>query len=238
MKRSKRHTSRTSPEVDPVAFHAVARRRGRRLGGAITALIAGGAAYVSYTHGLYVAHWVGNTGPAAFVVAALPDGLIAISTVSLYQEARETGLRPPWAMVGLCLGIGLTVVMNVAAGTRHGWGGALVAAMVPVVLLLALEILTGVVRRGRGAGGHGPSPAALVLPDSFGATGATEGQPPREWLDSAILTLRTELSERATADALGISRNRVAAAAEATPGPGGPDRPQDELALNGSGRHE
>lgn len=212
--------------------HGRSRRRALRLGGGITALIAGGAAYVSYTHGLYVARWVGNVGLAAFIVAALPDGLIAISTVSLYQEARETGRRPPWAIVGLCLGIGLTVVMNVTAGTRHGLGGALFAAMVPVVLLLALEILTGVVRRGRGAGGHGLPPAALapVVPGPI-AAGATGASPPREWLDEAILQLRADMSERETAAALGISRNRVAAA-EATPAPVAPE-PVPEPSPNG-----
>lgn len=211
-------------------------KRARRAALTITALIAGGAAYVSYTHGLYVAHWVGNTGAAAFVVAALPDGLIAISTVSLYQAAQETGRRPPWAIVGLCLGIALTIVMNVAAGTRHNWGGALVAAMVPVVLLLALEILTGVVRRGRDGVRQRPGayvvPAALAPVAPAPLAGATGSQPPRAWLDEAILTLRAGLSERETAAALGISRNRVSAA-EATPAPEAPE-PAPEPSLNGA----
>lgn len=219
-------------------------KRARRFAGGIAFLIAAGAAYVSYTHGLYVARWVGNVGLAAFVVAALPDGLIAISTVSLYAAASTTGQRPPWAIVGLCLGIGLTVVMNVTAGTRHGQGGALVAAMVPVVLLLALEILTGVVRRGRDGVRQRPGayvvPAALAPVAPANDIGATGSQPPRAWLDEAILTLRADMSERATADALGISRNRVAAA-EATPAPEAPEPTPghfDRLPLNGSGPHE
>jgi hypothetical protein len=143
-------------------------RRSLRFAGTIAALIAAGAAYVSYTHGLDVARWTGNTGAVAYVIPALPDGLIAISTVSLYEAARSTGKHPATAVGGLILGIGLTVVMNVAAGLRNGIGGALVAAMVPVVLLLALEILTGVVRRGRGG----------LLPDTAPATHDSPGDSP------------------------------------------------------------
>lgn len=215
---------------EPTESHPPRTRRARRFAGTIAALIAAGAAYVSYTHGLDVARWVGNTGTVAYVVPALPDGLIAISTVSLYEAAQTTGRRPPWAIVGLVLGIGLTIVMNVAAGTRHGWGGALVAAMVPVVLLLALEILTGVVRRGRGGASTAPAPATLadVEPPE-----AVPGQPPAEWLDEQIRTLRRRMPERATAEALGVSRTRVQTAMKRAVLPAAP-----EPVLNGAGPHE
>lgn len=215
---------------DRTESHPPRTRRARRFAGSIAFLIAAGAAYVSYTHGLDVARWVGNTGAVAYVVPALPDGLIAISTVSLYEAAQTTGQRPPWAIVGLVLGIGLTIVMNVAAGTRHGWGGALVAAMVPVVLLLALEILTGVVRRGRAGASTAPGPAAQAVVEP---AEAIPGQPPAEWLDEQIRTLRTRMSERATAEALGISRTRVrTVTARAVP-----EEPP-AVALNGSGHFQ
>ena len=61
-----------------------------------------------------------------------------------------TSLRPqagwlPRASVGL--GIGATIAMNVAAGSRGGLGGALLGALFPVGLVLSLETLIWLVRQ-------------------------------------------------------------------------------------------
>ena len=124
-------------------------RRIRRSAGVTMAAFALIAAVISYSDGLLLIRLAGVTGRLAYLYPLLPDGLIVISSLSLYEAAVTGTRRPRWAMAGIFLGAGLTVAMNVAAG----WSVSLLAAVadgfVPVVFFVALEILIGLIRRGR-----------------------------------------------------------------------------------------
>jgi hypothetical protein len=171
-------------------------RATRRTAVLVVAGIAAAAAVVSYSHALQVVRWSGTTNWLAFVVPLLPDGLILLSSLALYEAAQARAARPRWATVGLVLGCGVTVVMNVAAGWPHRPGGALVNALAPVVLVLALEILASILRRGRPA------------PD--GPLRAECDHQPALNLDDAIRAAAPFLPQRQLADAFRVSKTTVA----------------------------
>jgi hypothetical protein len=113
---------------------------------AVFALI---AAVISYSDGLLLIRLAGVTGRMAYLYPLLPDGLIVISSLSLYETAVTGAPRSRWAMAGIFLGAGLTVAMNVAAGWSVSPLLAVADGFVPVVFFVALEILIGLIRRGR-----------------------------------------------------------------------------------------
>jgi Protein of unknown function (DUF2637) len=124
-------------------------RRIRRAAGVTMAAFALIAAVISYSDGLLLIRIAGVTGRMAYLYPLLPDGLIVISSLSLYEAAVTGAPRPRWAMSGIVLGAGLTVAMNVAAGWSVSWLLAVADGFVPVVFFVALEILIGLIRRGR-----------------------------------------------------------------------------------------
>ena len=114
--------------------------------------IASIAAVVSYNDGLFVARLAGNHDHQAYLYPFLPDGLFVIGLLALVEGAR---MRPPqrsaWAWAAVLLGITLSTAMNVGAGVAHSVLDAFLDGMVPVVLLIAVEVVLWHVRRGRGA---------------------------------------------------------------------------------------
>jgi hypothetical protein len=118
----------------------------------ITSAIGLATAVVSYSHALYVVRDVGNAGPIAYLVPLFADGLILLSSTALYAAAQARVKRSLWATAGLIIGVAVTIVMNVAAGAavpRARVGGALVAALAPLVFLVSLEVLVWLFRLGR-----------------------------------------------------------------------------------------
>lgn len=179
------------------------------------------AAVISYNDGLYLIRFAGATGREAYLYPLLPDGLILISSIRLYRAAPK---RPGWAMAGVILGICLTLSMNVGAGVLHNWLYALADAVVPVVFFVALEILRGSVRRGRGASDAPPVPAVtdqpgpIVLDGPEGGSGeapetgsSDPGSNPAEPLspDDALLVLINSGSRQEIADLIGVSKSKV-----------------------------
>jgi hypothetical protein len=124
-------------------------RRIRRAAGVTMAAFALIAAVISYSDGLLLIRLAGVTGRMAYLYPLLPDGLIVISSLSLYETAVTGAPRSRWAMAGIFLGAGLTVAMNVAAGWSVSPLLAVADGFVPVVFFVALEILIGLIRRGR-----------------------------------------------------------------------------------------
>jgi hypothetical protein len=179
------------------------------------------AAVISYQDGLFLIRFLGAVGWSAFLYPLLPDGLILISSIRLYETAPR---RPGWAMGGVILGVALTLVMNAGAGVLHNWMYALADACVPVVFFVALENLRGDVRGGRG---EALAPDARPAPDQPGSS-APEGVPagpgagpepgpgepdiePAEPLtrDAALLALLGTGSRQEIADVFGVPKSRV-----------------------------
>ena len=108
---------------------------------------------------------VGSYGAGSYLPPLLSVDLVILAALALYEAALAGLQRPRWALAGLVLGCLVTLAMNVAAGWPYGPGGALVAALAPVVLFFALEILTGVLRRGRVSAPLSPAPAGAATCD-------------------------------------------------------------------------
>jgi len=119
---------------------------------------------ISYSHGLDVARWVGNTGLVAYLVPLVPDLMIVTSSLTLIEASAVKAPRPLVAMLALLVGIGWTVAQNIAAGWRNGPGGAVLAAGIPLAFVFTFESLLWLVRRGRGGTSATPVPATKTVP--------------------------------------------------------------------------
>lgn len=152
------------------------RNRSRLWGGITMAALAAVAAVISYLDGLFLVRTAGNTGWVVYLYPLLPDGLIVICLIALYDAASAGAPRPRWATAGLALGIALTLAMNTAAGAAHSVLDMVVDGAVPVVFFVAVEVLIGLIRRGRPRDTAGPGPATVpgsVPSDVFAAAKAS-----------------------------------------------------------------
>jgi len=113
---------------------------------AITVAIGAGTAVVSYRHAWDVVTAVGNRGLIGYLIPLFPDGLIFLSSTSIYACSQDKLPSSPWAWIGAIVGVCVTVTMNVLGGLAGGWGGALVGALTPVVFLLSLFVLEHTLR--------------------------------------------------------------------------------------------
>lgn len=118
------------------------------------------AAYVSYVHAYEVATGHGEQGATARLLPLTIDGLVFVASMVMLDSARRGQAAPGLAKVALGLGIGATVAANVLHGIAHGPIGAIIAAWPAVTLVLVVELLMGMIRRGRVA--VTPAPAALA----------------------------------------------------------------------------
>lgn len=121
---------------------------------------------VSYLHALSVVHMTGSAGAVAYLIPFVADFMIVTASLALLEAARGGSRKPRLAMVSLTVGIGATLAMNVVAGLANSPGGALVAALPPVALVLSLETLMALVRRARGGqpeARDGQCPHAVAL---------------------------------------------------------------------------
>ena len=184
---------------DPIDTHPRATRSRRFLAGMFLAALSGITGVISYNHGLDVVRLVGNTGLVAYLVPLVPDLMIVTSSLTLIEASALRVARPPMAMLALVAGIGWTVAMNVAAGWRHGPGGALIAAGVPLAFVLTFESLLWLARRGRGGSVAAAAPAT-----------SSQGEPPEPpSTEEALRVLLATGSRRGLADVLGVPKSRV-----------------------------
>ncbi|MDL4814955.1 DUF2637 domain-containing protein [Actinomadura opuntiae] len=109
------------------------------------------AAYVSYRHALDVARAHGEPGSTGRLVPLTIDGLVYVASMVLLDAARRGAPVPFLARPALALGIGATVAVNVLHGIAHGPVGAVIAAWPAVTLVVVVELLMGMIRRGRAA---------------------------------------------------------------------------------------
>jgi hypothetical protein len=132
----------------------------RRLGGwlaqdlalsiqcACTGLVALGAAYASYRHGREFALRFGADAVTASIWPLLVDGLLTIATVELWKTHRAGCRSGRWvAWLAFVFGICLSLVANIGSAPALSVLQVTVAACPPLVLLLAVELLNGALKR-------------------------------------------------------------------------------------------
>lgn len=114
-----------------------------------TALVALGAAYVSYRHGREFASRFGADEVSAAIWPLIVDGLLTTATVELWKTTghdRRAGGR--WAAwLAFVFGICLSLCANVAAAPELSVFAVAVATCPPLALLLAVELLNRALKR-------------------------------------------------------------------------------------------
>ncbi|MBA9001989.1 DUF2637 domain-containing protein [Thermomonospora cellulosilytica] len=139
----------------------------RALAAATVVGIGGIAAVISYRHALGVAQAHGETGVTAYLTPLTIDGLVFVASMVMLDSARRRQQSPALARLALALGIGATVAVNVLHGLEHGPVGAVIAAWPAVTLVVVVELLMGMIRRGRTVPSKAPAdPAPAVDEDA------------------------------------------------------------------------
>lgn len=179
-----------------------------RVSAAATVVVIGAiAAYISYMHALDVATDHGETGTTGKLLPLTIDGLVYVASMVLLDAARRGVPAPALARLALTLGIGATVAVNVLHGVEHGVIGALIAAWPAVTLVVAVELLMGMIRRGQDENpsldestfaGQGVS-EPLDIPDGYARW--DEIEPARETLVTALPEKSHDVTNRKSHDA-------------------------------------
>lgn len=137
------HAAPENPRTAEVADSPATRRAAK----VVVSVIAAVAAYVSYRHQFGLARAAGDSAELAWTLPVLIDGMIAMASLVMLDSSRR-GISTPWlARVALVAGTLATLTANVA----HGWPGGptyrVISGVAPVVLVVAVELLMGMLRR-------------------------------------------------------------------------------------------
>lgn len=127
-----------------------------------TALVAVGAACVSYRHGQQFAARFGADTISAAIWPLLVDGLLTMATVELWKSSDGRG-RSAWAAwLAFTFGICLSLCANIAAAPLLTPLSVAVAACPPLALLLAAELLNRALKRQRASTSAPAEPDAVA----------------------------------------------------------------------------
>ncbi len=155
----------------------------------LTALVVVGlglvAAVVSFQHGLQVVQAHGQSGRTAYLTPLTVDGLVLVASLVLLDSARHGVKTPGLAVWTMALGIGATLGVNVLFGWSYGIVGAIVAGWPAVALVLTVELLMGMIRRGQAVSQEG---AQIVRPPVEVAEGTRIADTPVEKGQQIALT--------------------------------------------------
>lgn len=121
------------------------------------------AGVASYFHALAVVEASGATAPVAYLVPALADLVILGASADLLAASRADQDRPKLTMLALSVGVVVTLAFNVVASHPHAMPSWLVDGWPALAFILALESLSGLVRRGRGGVPLPPAPATQAV---------------------------------------------------------------------------
>lgn len=194
----------------------------RRATAATVVGLGGVAAVVSFRHALEVVQDHGETRDTAMLYPLTIDGLVFASSMVLLDSARRGEKAPALAKWTLGIGIGATVAVNVLHGIAHGFVGAVIAAWPALALVLAVELLMGLIRRGRQTAVDPVAEAAAVVefvesPIGSDLAPATPADPADEDLDSldedddrAQRHIDAMIANMKLANQAGISQERLA----------------------------
>ncbi|MEU6788079.1 DUF2637 domain-containing protein [Nonomuraea angiospora] len=119
----------------------------RRAAIAVVSVIATVAAYVSFRHQHGLAITAGEPTATAWTLPVLIDGVIIMGSLVMLDASRR-GDKAPWlARLALIAGALATLTANVAHGWSGGLASSLISAVAPIVLVVAYELLMGMLRR-------------------------------------------------------------------------------------------
>ncbi len=115
---------------------------------ACTALVALGAAYASYRHGLEFALRFGADPTTAAIWPLIVDGLLTMATVELWKTTHGQLAAGRWtAWLAFTFGIVLSLCANIASAPELSVFAIAVAACPPLALLLAVELVNRALKR-------------------------------------------------------------------------------------------
>lgn len=195
--------------------------------------LGGVAAVVSFRHALDVVQDHGETRDTAMLYPLTIDGLVFASSMVLLDSARRGEEAPLLAKWTLGIGIGATVAVNILHGIEHGPVGAVIAAWPALALVLAVELLMGLIRRGRQSAVEPvtetttlvevvePPVASDPVPTASGDVADEDlnnldedGDPAQRHIDAMITNMKLAnqagISQEKLAELLGTKRHKIA----------------------------
>jgi hypothetical protein len=116
---------------------------------ACTGLVALGATYASYRHGLEFALRFGADPTTAAIWPLIVDGLLTMATVELWKTTHPQPAGRWTAWLAFAFGIVLSLCANIASAPELSVFAIEVAACPPLALLLAVELLNRALKRHR-----------------------------------------------------------------------------------------
>jgi hypothetical protein len=179
----------------------------RRLTAAAVLLVAAIAATVSFVHIQHLAATHGQTLLASYLLPVSVDGTVAAASLSMLWAARS-GQPAPWiARLMLTMGVGATLMANVAYGAPFGLSGELLSGWPAVAFVGSVEMVLVMVRRARTAEPEparaaAAFPAPLVLTQTAPADSAHAAQ----LALAASVAAGNPLSQRTVMARFGLSR--------------------------------
>ncbi|MFF0862327.1 DUF2637 domain-containing protein [Nonomuraea sp. NPDC003560] len=194
----------------------------RRVAIAVVSVIAAVAAYVSFRHQHGLATSAGEPASTAWTLPVLIDGVIIMGSLVMLDASRRRH-RSPWlARLALIAGAVATLAANVAHGWSGGLASSLISAVAPIVLVVAYELLMGMLRRSPHTGpviDHRPVEEADAQPSEREEPEADRPEPvvpgtveeaARFAYEASVLT-REPLSERKLSDRFKLTRGAARA---------------------------
>jgi len=125
---------------------------------ASAAVVAGIAAWSSYSHMVHVALRFGERPEVAWLLPFSVDGMLVVASVAMVDDKRSGRRVRPTARVAFASGVAASIAANIAAA-QPTWGARVVAAWPALALLLVVEMLS---RAGRAAASAGAVERAAV----------------------------------------------------------------------------
>ena len=195
--------------------------------------LGGVAAVVSFRHALEVVQDHGETRDTAMLYPLTIDGLVFASSMVLLDAARRGEKAPTLAKWTLGIGIGATVAVNILHGIAHGIVGAVIAAWPALALVLAVELMMGLIRRGQQAAaengvemsapveaadpppaeGPAPVPPADSADEDLNSLDEDD-DPAQRYIDAMIANMKLAngagVSQERLAELLGTKRHKIA----------------------------
>jgi hypothetical protein len=137
---------------------------------ASAAVVAGIAAWSSYSHMVHVALRFGERPEVAWLLPFSVDGMLVVASVAMVDDKRSGRRVRPVARVAFAAGVAASVAANIAAA-QATWGARVVAAWPALALLLVVEMLS---RSGQILAVTAPAPVEVEL--------ASAASPAKMWV--------------------------------------------------------